>query len=58
MTDFEKKDAQANAAFDAFMAERNLVIRNEASRELMFEVWIGGMQFLLNQIGEEMGWTK
>lgn len=58
MSDFEEKDALVNAAFDAFMAEQHLVLGNEESRELMFEVFIGGMNFMLKQIGKEMGWLK
>lgn len=54
MNDFEEKDAKANAAFDEFMKTSRLVIADEESRDLLFEVFIGGMQFMLNQISEEM----
>lgn len=54
MSDFEEKDALANAAFDAFMMEQKFIISDEASRELFFEVFIGGMKFMLKQILEEM----
>lgn len=54
MRDFEKKDVIVNAGFDAFMEQQKLVIGNEASRALLYEVWIGGMQFMLQQIVKEM----
>ena len=53
MSDFEEKDAIANAGFDAFMARSHLVVGNEASREFLFEVWIGGMAFMLEQLKKE-----
>jgi hypothetical protein len=58
MSDFEEKDAIANAGFDKFVAERNLIVGNEESREFLFLVWIGGMQFMLQQLkslSDELG---
>jgi hypothetical protein len=50
MSDFEEKDVIANAGFDKFVAERNLIVGNEESREFLFLVWVGGMQFMLQQL--------
>ncbi len=49
MSNFEEKDALTNAAFDKFVEERKLMIGDEATRELMFDMFLGGMQFMLDQ---------
>lgn len=54
MSDFEEKDALTNAAFDKFMVEHKIVLHDEATRELCFEVFIGGMNFMIKQIAREM----
>lgn len=54
MSDFEEKDALANAAFDKFMAERKILLSNEATREIFFEIFIGGMDFMIKQLLKEM----
>jgi hypothetical protein len=53
MSDFEEKDAITNAGFDAFMAEHKLLIADEETRAIFFEVWLGGMNFMLEQIVAE-----
>jgi len=55
MSDFEEKDTLANAAFDAFMSEQHLMIEDEDSRELFFQVFLGGMNFMLKQFVAEFG---
>ena len=54
MSDFEEKDALTNAAFDAFMVEQKIMLSDEATREIFFEVFIGGMQFIIKQVLKEM----
>lgn len=54
MSDFEEKDAIANAGFDAFMEQQGIVVGNEESRALLYEVFIGGMAFMIKQVRKEM----
>lgn len=54
MSNFEEKDTIANAAFDAFMEEQKMLIADETTREIFFQVWLGGMQFMLKQVTKEL----
>lgn len=54
MSNFEEKDAITNACFDAFMEQQGIVIVNEESRALLYEVFIGGMAFMVKQIQKKM----
>lgn len=50
MSNFEERDTLTNAAFDAFTEERKIIIADEVTRELMFDMFLGGMQFMLDQL--------